>query len=227
MNPDEDLDDERAWITATLRRRTFRKMILDNEKKEKEAYQLKQCKQCTKLFALSKTAMGWYEDKNLDLPGRCNRCRKESKQSHKLPATPPTIIHYQTSPSKITPPKLDIDKLSGTLEDADKNSKNYKDYPSLLKTSESSQRQCVECNDTFDLDQDAVSWYVNHALLEPRRCEPCRKLNKLSRTSSITKSKTPPVSESHEAQRSASDQATSTNMPSLDSSSCDMTSGRD
>ena len=61
-----------------------------------------------------------------------------------------------------------------------------------------------------------MSWDINQGLLEPRRCEPCRGMNKLNRTSSTTISNSSTL-ESHEDQ--ATDPTTSTNRPSLEGSS--------
>lgn len=42
----------------------------------------RKCKQCGKEFTLSDSEIKFYEDKNLELPKRCNECRKKNKNQN-------------------------------------------------------------------------------------------------------------------------------------------------
>lgn len=43
----------------------------------------RKCKQCGKEFVLSDSEIKFFNDKNLELPKRCNECRKENKNNNK------------------------------------------------------------------------------------------------------------------------------------------------
>ena len=59
-------------------------------------------------------------------------------------------------------------------------------YSNEAGTDEVAERkECIECNNFFAITQGEVNYFIQHSLMAPKRCKPCRaarKANNLTRT---------------------------------------------
>lgn len=44
------------------------------------------------------------------------------------------------------------------------------------------QKECIDCGDFFNITQGEVNYFVQHELVSPKRCKPCRAIRRATNT---------------------------------------------